>query len=166
MSGHLLGVYNRAPLAFDRGEGARLFTAEGDSYLDCVGGIATTGLGHAHPKLVEALERQGRKLWHVSNIFQIPDQETLADRLTAASFADRVFFTNSGTEAVECALKMARRFHHHRGNPERIEVIGFTGAFHGRTYAAVNAAANPTYTEGFGPQLPGYVSVPSATTRP
>jgi acetylornithine/N-succinyldiaminopimelate aminotransferase len=160
MSGHLLGVYNRAPLAFDRGEGARLFTAEGDSYLDCVGGIATTGLGHAHPKLVEALERQGRKLWHVSNIFQIPDQETLADRLTAASFADRVFFTNSGTEAVECALKMARRFHHHRGNPERIEVIGFTGAFHGRTYAAVNAAANPTYTEGFGPQLPGYVSVP------
>jgi acetylornithine/N-succinyldiaminopimelate aminotransferase len=160
MSGHLLGVYNRAPLAFDRGEGARLFTAEGEAYLDCVGGIATTGLGHAHPKLVEALERQGRKLWHVSNIFQIPDQETLADRLTAASFADRVFFTNSGTEAVECALKMARRFHHHRGNPERIEVIGFTGAFHGRTYAAVNAAANPTYTEGFGPQLPGYVSVP------
>jgi acetylornithine/N-succinyldiaminopimelate aminotransferase len=160
MSGHLLGVYNRAPLAFDRGEGARLFTADGDSYLDCVGGIATTGLGHAHPKLVEALERQGRKLWHVSNIFQIPDQETLADRLTEASFADRVFFTNSGTEAVECALKMARRFHHHRSRPERFEVIGFTGAFHGRTYAAVNAAANPTYTEGFGPPLPGYVSVP------
>jgi acetylornithine/N-succinyldiaminopimelate aminotransferase len=160
MSGHLLGVYNRAPLAFERGEGARLFTAEGDSYLDCVGGIATTGLGHAHPKLVEALTTQAQKLWHVSNIFQIPGQEALADRLTANSFADRVFFTNSGTEAVECALKMARRFHHHRGQPERIDVIGFTGAFHGRTYAAVNAAANPSYVEGFGPPLPGYVSVP------
>lgn len=166
MSDHLLGVYNRAPLAFERGEGARLFTAptpgnpEGESYLDCVGGIATTGLGHAHPKLVEALTAQAQKLWHVSNIFQIPGQEALADRLTAASFADRVFFTNSGTEAIECALKMARRYHFHRGQPERFEVIGFTGAFHGRTYAAVNAAANPSYTEGFGPQLPGYVSVP------
>ena len=160
MSGHLLGVYNRAPLAFDRGQGARLFTADGEAYLDCVGGIATTGLGHAHPRLVEALTAQAQKLWHVSNIFQIPGQDALADRLTAASFADRVFFTNSGTEAIECALKMARRFHHARGAPERIDVIGFTGAFHGRTYAAVNAAANPTYTEGFGPPLPGYVSVP------
>jgi acetylornithine/N-succinyldiaminopimelate aminotransferase len=160
VSGHLLGVYNRAPLAFERGEGARLYTAEGEAYLDCVGGIATTGLGHAHPKLVEALTAQAQKLWHVSNIFQIPQQDALADRLTAASFADRVFFTNSGTEAVECALKTARRYHHARGNPERIDVIGFTGAFHGRTYAAVNAAANPTYTEGFGPPLPGYVSVP------
>ena len=160
MSGHLLGVYNRAPLAFDRGEGARLFTVEGEAYLDCVGGIATTGLGHAHPRLVEALTTQAQKLWHVSNIFQIPGQDALADRLTEASFADRVFFTNSGTEAIECALKMARRYHHGRGQPERIDVIGFTGAFHGRTYAAVNAAANPTYVEGFGPPLPGYVSVP------
>jgi acetylornithine/N-succinyldiaminopimelate aminotransferase len=159
MSGHLLGVYNRAPLAFERGQGARLYTADGAGYLDCVGGIATTGLGHAHPKLVEALTAQAQKLWHVSNIFQIPGQEALADRLTAASFADRVFFTNSGTEAIECALKMARRHHFHRGQPERIDVIGFTGAFHGRTYAAVNAAANPSYTEGFGPALPGYVSV-------
>lgn len=160
MSGHLLGVYNRAPLAFERGEGARLYTADGKAYLDCVCGIATTGLGHAHPKLVEALKRQAEKLWHVSNVFTIPEQEALADRLTAASFADVVFFTNSGTEAIEAALKMTRRFHHHRGRPERIDVIGFSGAFHGRTYAAVNAAANPTYVEGFGPPLPGYVSVP------
>jgi acetylornithine/N-succinyldiaminopimelate aminotransferase len=98
VTGHLMGVYNRAPLAFERGSGARLYTAEGEAYLDCVGGIATTGLGHAHPKLVEALKRQGEKLWHVSNIFTIPEQDALADRLTAASFADVVFFTNSGTE--------------------------------------------------------------------
>lgn len=157
---HLLGVYNRAPLAFERGEGAWLFTADGDRYLDCVGGIATTGLGHAHPKLVDALKRQAEKLWHVSNIFRIPEQEALADRLTANSFADVAFFTNSGTEAIEAALKMARRYHVHRGNPERIEVIGFSGAFHGRSYAAINAAGNPTYTEGFGPPLPGFVNVP------
>ena len=160
MSGHLLGVYNRAPLAFERGEGARLFTAEGDSYLDCVGGIATTGLGHAHPKLVEAVKRQAERLWHVSNIFTIPEQDALADRLTANSFADVVFFTNSGTEAIEAALKMARRYHHHRGQPERIDIIGFSGAFHGRSYAAINAAGNPTYTEGFGPPLPGFINVP------
>jgi acetylornithine/N-succinyldiaminopimelate aminotransferase len=160
VSGHLLGVYNRAPLAFERGQGARLFTAEGESYLDCVGGIATTGLGHAHPRLVEALKRQADKLWHVSNIFTIPEQVALADRLTANSFADVAFFTNSGTEAMEAALKMARRYHHHRGAPERIDIIGFSGAFHGRSYAAINAAGNPTYTEGFGPPLPGFVNVP------
>jgi len=160
VSGHLLGVYNRAPLAFERGAGARLFTTDGESYLDCVGGIATTGLGHAHPKLVEAVKRQAEKLWHVSNIFTIPEQDALADRLTANSFADVVFFTNSGTEAIEAALKMARRFHHHRGAPERIDVIGFSGAFHGRSYAAINAAGNPSYTEGFGPPLPGFVNVP------
>jgi acetylornithine/N-succinyldiaminopimelate aminotransferase len=160
VSGHLLGVYNRAPLAFERGQGGRLFTTEGESYLDCVGGIATTGLGHAHPKLVEALKRQADKLWHVSNIFTIPEQEALAERLTSNSFADVAFFTNSGTEAMEAALKMARRYHHHRGTPERIDIIGFSGAFHGRSYAAINAAGNPTYTEGFGPPLPGFVNVP------
>ena len=160
MTGHLMGVYNRAPLAFERGSGARLYTAEGEAYLDCVGGIATTGLGHAHPKLVEALKRQGEKLWHVSNIFTIPEQDALADRLTAASFADVVFFTNSGTEAIEASLKMARRYHHHRGNPERVDVIGFSGAFHGRSYAAITAAGNPSYVEGFGPPLPGYVNLP------
>ena len=160
MSGHLMGVYNRAPLAFERGEGARLYTAGGDSYLDCVGGIATTGLGHCNPTLVEALKRQADKLWHVSNIFTIPEQEALADRLTAASFADVVFFTNSGTEAIEAALKMTRRYHVHHGAPERIDIIGFSGAFHGRSYAAMTAAGNPSYVEGFGPPLPGFVNVP------
>ena len=157
---HILGVYNRAPLAFERGEGVRLWSTEGEEYLDCVGGIATTGLGHAHPKLVQALKDQGEKLWHVSNIFSIPGQETLAKMLTDATFADVVFFGNSGTEAVECALKMARKYHWVNGNPEKIDIIGFHGAFHGRSYAAVYAAGNPSYTEGFGPELPGYVHLP------
>jgi len=157
---HLLAVYSRAPLAFERGLGARLYTAEGEAYLDCLAGIATTGLGHAHPKLVQALKDQAEKLWHVSNIFRIPGQEALAARLTAATFADVVFFTNSGTEAVECALKTARKYHWARGDAERIDIIGFQGAFHGRSYAAVYAAGNPSYVEGFGPALPGYVSLP------
>ena len=154
---HIMGVYNRAPLAFERGEGARLYTAEGEAYLDCVGGIATTGLGHANPVLVQALRDQAEKLWHVSNIFRIPGQEQLAQRLTDATFADVVFFTNSGTEAIECALKVARKYHTANGAPERIDIIGFDGAFHGRSYAAINAAGNPNYVEGFGPRLPGYV---------
>jgi acetylornithine/N-succinyldiaminopimelate aminotransferase len=157
---HLLAVYSRAPLAFERGVGARLYTAEGEAYLDCLAGIATTGLGHAHPKVVQALKDQAEKLWHVSNIFRIPGQEALAARLCAATFADVAFFTNSGTEAVECALKMARKYHWARGDAERIDIIGFQGAFHGRSYAAVFAAGNPTYVEGFGPALPGYVSLP------
>ncbi len=157
MSGHLLGVYNRAPIEVERGEGVRLHAKDGRVFLDLVQGIATNGLGHAHPKLVEALKAQADKLWHVSNIFRIPDQEALADRLCETSFADAVFFTNSGTEAIECALKMARKYHSAKGAPERIDVITFEGAFHGRTYAAVNAGGNPTYTDGFGPKLPGYV---------
>jgi acetylornithine/N-succinyldiaminopimelate aminotransferase len=157
---HLLPVYSRAPLAFERGEGAWLYTAEGEAYLDCLAGIATTGLGHAHPKLVAALKAQAEKLWHVSNIFRIPGQETLAEKLCAATFADVVFFTNSGTEAVECALKTARKYHWANGSPERIDIVGFEGAFHGRSYAAVFAAGNPHYTEGFGPALPGFVQLP------
>jgi len=157
---HLLAVYARAPLAFERGEGARLYSTDGEAYLDCLAGIATTGLGHAHPKLVAALNAQGAKLWHVSNIFRIPGQEALAGRLTDETFADVVFFTNSGTEAVECALKMARKHHSAAGDPDRIEVIGFEGAFHGRSYAAVFAAGNPGYVEGFGPALPGYRHLP------
>ena len=157
---HLMEVYSRAPLAFERGEGARLYTAEGEAYLDCLAGIATTGLGHAHPKLVAALKAQAEKLWHVSNIFRIPGQEALAKKLTDATFADVVFFTNSGTEAVECALKTARKYHWARGDVDRVDVIGFEGAFHGRSYAAVFAAGNPSYVEGFGPALPGYVSLP------
>jgi acetylornithine/N-succinyldiaminopimelate aminotransferase len=157
---HILGVYNRAPLAFERGRGARLYTAEGEAYLDCLAGIATTGLGHAHPKLVQALKDQGEKLWHVSNIFRIPGQETLAARLCEVTGLDVVFFTNSGTEAIECALKTARKYHWANGQPERIEIIGFEGAFHGRSYAAIYAAGNPSYTEGFGPALPGYRTLP------
>ena len=157
---HIMGVYNRAPLAFERGEGVRLYTVEGEAYLDCVAGIAVNALGHAHPKLVEALTRQAGKLWHVSNIFRIPEQEALAKTLTDNSFADVCFFTNSGTEAVELALKLARRYHSAKGAPEKIDVIGFDGAFHGRTYAAIFAAGNPAYTAGFGPDLPGYVNLP------
>ena len=157
---HLMAVYSRAPLAFERGQGARLYTEEGEVYLDCLAGIATTGLGHAHPKVVAALKAQADKLWHVSNIFRIPGQEALAKKLTDATFADVVFFTNSGTEAVECALKTARKYHWARGDAARVDVIGFEGAFHGRSYAAVFAAGNPTYVEGFGPALPGYVSLP------
>jgi acetylornithine/N-succinyldiaminopimelate aminotransferase len=157
---HILAVYNRAPLAFERGVGARLYTAEGDDYLDCLAGIATTGLGHCHPKVLAALKGQADKLWHVSNIFRIPGQEVLATRLCEETFADEVFFTNSGTEAIECALKTARKFHWANGQPERIDIIGFEGAFHGRSYAAVYAAGNPSYVEGFGPALPGYVHLP------
>jgi acetylornithine/N-succinyldiaminopimelate aminotransferase len=157
---HILGVYNRAPLAFERGEGSRLFSTDGETYLDCVAGIAVDALGHSHPKLVEALTTQGRKLWHVSNIYRIPEQEQLAAALCEATFADVVFFTNSGTEAVECALKTARKYHAANGQPERIDVIGFEGSFHGRSYAAVNASGNAAYLDGFGPRLPGYLQAP------
>lgn len=154
-----MGVYNRAPLAFERGRGARLFSTDGEEYLDCVAGIATDGLGHAHPVLVEALKTQGEKLWHVSNIYRIPEQEELAEKLCTNSFADVVFFTNSGTEAIECALKTARKYHSSNGQPERVDIFGFDGSFHGRSYAAVNAAGNPSYVEGFGPRLPGYTQL-------
>jgi len=159
-SDHIMGVYQRAPLAFERGEGSRLFTAEGDVYLDCLAGIAVNALGHSHPVLVEALKAQAEKLWHVSNIFTIPGQKALAGMLTDASFADVVFFTNSGTEAIECAIKAARKYHWAKGQPERIDIIGFEGSFHGRTIAAVNASGNPSYLEGFGPPLPGFVHLP------
>jgi acetylornithine/N-succinyldiaminopimelate aminotransferase len=155
-----MGVYSRTPLAFERGEGVRLYGADGQVYLDCVAGIAVNGLGHCHPRLVQALKDQAEKLWHVSNIYSIPEQELLAGRICAATFADVVFFTNSGTEAVELALKMARKFHASQGRPERIDVITFEGAFHGRSYAAVNAGGNAAYLDGFGPRLPGYVNVP------
>ena len=156
---HLMGVYNRAPLSFARGEGVRLFTEDGTEYLDCLAGIAVTGLGHAHPKVLEAAHRQADALWHTSNIFRVPDQEALAARLAELSGLDVTFFTNSGAEAIECALKTVRKFHSAGGAPERIDVIGFEGAFHGRTYAAVNAAGNPSYVDGFGPRLPGYVNL-------
>jgi len=156
---HLFGVYARAPVEVERGEGSRLYDRSGREYLDFVQGIAVNGLGHASPVLIEALTAQARKLWHVSNIFRIPGQDELAGKLCASSFADQVFFTNSGTEAVECALKLARKYHAAKGHEERIDIIGFQGAFHGRTYAAVTAAGNQTYLEGFGPRLPGFVNV-------
>jgi acetylornithine/N-succinyldiaminopimelate aminotransferase len=159
-SDHIMGVYSRAPLAFERGEGARLYATDGEAYLDCLAGIAVNALGHGHPKLVQAVKDQAEKLWHVSNIFTIPGQEALAKKLTDATFADVVFFTNSGTEAVECAIKTARKYHWIKGNPERIDIIGFDGSFHGRTIAAVNASGNESYLEGFGPRLPGYLQAP------
>jgi acetylornithine/N-succinyldiaminopimelate aminotransferase len=159
-SDHIMGVYSRTPLAFERGEGARLYTTDGEAYLDCMAGIAVNALGHANPKLVQALKDQAEKLWHVSNIFTIPGQEKLADKLTRETFADVVFFTNSGAEAIECAIKTARKFHWAKGQPERIDIIGFDGSFHGRTIAAVNASGNAAYLEGFGPPLPGFVHLP------
>lgn len=159
-SDHIMAVYSRTPLAFERGEGARLYTTDGDAYLDCMAGIAVNALGHANPILVAALKAQAEKLWHTSNIFTIPNQEKLAKALTDASFADEVFFTNSGTEAIECAVKTARKYHWTMGAPERIDIIGFEGSFHGRTIAAVNASGNEHYLEGFGPPLPGFVHLP------
>lgn len=154
-----MGVYNRAPLEVESGQGVWLTARDGSTYLDCVSGIATNALGHCHPALVTALKTQADKLWHVSNIFRIPGQEALADRLVAASFADVVFFANSGTEAIEAAIKTARKYHAARGDTQRIDVIGFAGSFHGRTYAAVNASGNAAYLDGFGPRLPGYVQL-------
>ena len=159
-SDHIMGVYARAPLAFERGEGSRLYTAEGEAYLDCMAGIAVTALGHNHPKLVQAVKDQAEKLWHTSNIFRIPNQEKLATLLTDNTFADVAFFTNSGTEAIECAIKTARKYHWAKGQPERIDIIGFDGSFHGRTLAAVNASGNASYLEGFGPPMPGFVHLP------
>jgi acetylornithine/N-succinyldiaminopimelate aminotransferase len=159
MSDALMGVYNRAPVEADRGEGVWLHARDGQTYLDCVSGIATNALGHCHPALVAALTEQAARLWHVSNIFRIPGQEVLAEKLTRASFADVVFFANSGTEAIECAIKTARRHHAAKGQHQRIDIVGFAGSFHGRTYAAVNASGNPAYLDGFGPRLPGYVQV-------
>lgn len=159
MSDHLMNLYNRAPISVASGRGVWLIDTEGRQFLDCVAGIATDALGHAHPALVSALTKQANKIWHVSNIFRIPGQEELAQRLTDSCFADVAFFVSTGTEAVEAALKAARRYHSAAGQPERVDVIGFSGSFHGRTYAAINASGNPTYLDGFGPRLPGYVQL-------
>jgi acetylornithine/N-succinyldiaminopimelate aminotransferase len=152
----VLPTYARAELAFERGEGPYLFTADGTKYLDFVSGIAVTGLGHAHPHLVAALKAQGEKLWHCSNIFQIPGQERLAKRLVDNCFADTVFFGNSGAEALECAIKMVRKYHDATGNPNRYRIIGCEGSFHGRTLATLAAAGNQKYLEGFAPVPDGF----------
>ncbi len=156
----VLPTYNRAPMAFVKGEGAWLTDAEGQRYLDFGAGIAVNALGHAHPALVAALTEQAGKLWHTSNLYQIPNQQALADALVEHSFADTVFFTNSGTEACELAVKMVRRHFHDAGQPERTDIIAFSGSFHGRSAAAIAAAGSEKMTKGFAPLLPGFVHVP------
>jgi acetylornithine/N-succinyldiaminopimelate aminotransferase len=158
----VLPTYARADLVFERGEGAYLFTAEGERYLDFTAGIAVNVLGHAHPKLAEALSEQAHKLWHTSNLFRIAGQERLAEQLCAATFAETVFFTNSGAEALECALKMARKYHAANEAPERYRVITFEGAFHGRTMATIAAGGQDKLLSGFGPPMPGFDQVPFA----
>lgn len=157
---HIMPVYRPPEEAFERGEGVRLITEEGKSYLDFVAGIAVSALGHSHPAMVEALQDQAAKLWHTSNMFRVPAGEELARKMCERlPFADRVFFTNSGTEAIECALKTARKYHWANGDEDRYEIVTFTGAFHGRSLGAINAGGNPKYLEGFGPALPGFTQV-------
>ncbi|PVA11273.1 acetylornithine transaminase [Pelagivirga sediminicola] len=156
----VLPTYNRAPLTFVKGEGSWLIEADGRRFLDMGAGIAVNALGHAHPALVDALTQQAQALWHTSNLYNIPAQQELADRLVAATFADTVFFTNSGTEACELAVKMARRHFHDAGQPERTRIIAFEGSFHGRSAAGIAAAGSEKMTKGFGPLLPGFTHLP------
>lgn len=160
MTSHLLPTYARVDLAFERGEGAWLITAEGERYLDFTCGVAVNALGHAHPHLVKALTEQAQKVWHVSNLYRIPEGERLADRLCEASFADLVFFQNSGAEALECAIKTARKYQSASGRPERYRIVTFEGAFHGRTLTTIAATGNKKYLEGFGPPVDGFDQVP------
>ncbi|HEX2656185.1 MAG TPA: aspartate aminotransferase family protein [Xanthobacteraceae bacterium] len=162
MTSHLLPAYARVDLAFERGEGAWLTATNGERYLDFTCGVAVNVLGHAHPQLVAALSEQASKVWHVSNLFRIPEGERLAERLCAASFADLVFFTNSGAEALECAIKMARKYQSANNRPERYRIITFEGAFHGRTLATLAAGGQKKYLEGFGPPVDGFDQVPFA----
>ena len=153
----VLPTYNRAPLSFVKGEGAWLIEADGRRFLDLAAGIAVNALGHAHPALVKALSEQAENLWHVSNLYHIPQQQALADRLVEHSFADTVFFTNSGTESCELAVKMVRKYFYEKDQPERVEIITFSGSFHGRSSAGISAAGSEKMTKGFGPMLPGFV---------
>jgi acetylornithine/N-succinyldiaminopimelate aminotransferase len=152
----VMPVYAPAPITPVKGSGSWLFDESGVAWLDCIGGVAVNALGHCHPALVAALRRQSERLWHVGNGLQIPGQAELAKRLIASTFADTVFFANTGTEAIECAIKTARRHHAVKGNHERVDIVGFHGSFHGRTFAALNAAGNTTYLEGFGPPMQGF----------
>ncbi|MBP6690700.1 MAG: aspartate aminotransferase family protein [Hyphomonadaceae bacterium] len=157
---HILPVYSPPEQIFERGEGCWMWDDKGEKYLDCIAGISVNAFGHAPPFLVKTLTEQAGKLWHTSNMFKIKGQEELAAKYTRDCFADVVFFTNSGTEAIEGSLKTARKYHSANGNPERIDIIGFQGSFHGRSYAAINASGTPAYLEGFGPRLPGFIQVP------
>jgi acetylornithine/N-succinyldiaminopimelate aminotransferase len=157
---HLLPVFARVDLGFERGEGAWLIATGGERYLDFTSGVAVNALGHAHPHLVASLQEQATKLWHMSNLFKSPDGERLAGRLCEQSFADLVFFANSGAEAMECAIKITRKHHAAKGHPERYRIITFDGAFHGRTLATLAATGSPKYLEGFGPPMDGFDQVP------
>ena len=161
----IVPTYARANVAFERGEGCWLVSTTGERYLDFGAGIAVTSVGHAHPHMVETLIRQGSKLWHVSNLYQNPEGERFARRLVDATFADLVFFTNSGAEANEAAIKMARRRQWIGGHPERYRVLTFEGAFHGRTLATIAAGGQKKYLEGFGPKVDGFDQIPVGRPR-
>jgi acetylornithine/N-succinyldiaminopimelate aminotransferase len=156
----VMGTYARQNVVFERGEGAWLIAKDGERYLDFGSGVAVNALGHAHPKLVAALTEQAQKLWHSSNLYRVDNQEQLAERLAQATFADKAFFCNSGAEACEGAIKVARRYHFVSGHPERWRIVTFKGAFHGRTLATIAAAGNEKYLEGFGEPAPGFDLVP------
>ncbi len=156
----VMQTYGRIPIAFERGEGAYLISTDGKRYLDGAGGIAVVSMGHSHPKLVAALTEQVERLWHVSNLYEIPGQSRYAERLTAACFADAVFFCNSGAEAMEGAIKIARKYHAVNGDGERYRAVTLEGSFHGRTLATLGAAHNPKHLEGFGPPAEGFDIVP------
>ena len=156
----LLPTYARAPIALERGEGAWATASDGKRYLDFGAGIAVNSLGHAHPHLVKALTEQASRIWHTSNLYSMPEGERLARRLCEATFAERVFFTNSGAEANEAAIKMARKYHAAKGHPERFRIVTFEGAFHGRTLATIAAGGQQKYIEGFGPKVEGFDQVP------
>jgi acetylornithine/N-succinyldiaminopimelate aminotransferase len=162
MTSHLLPTYARVNLAFERGEGAWLVSTDGERYLDFTSGVAVNALGHAHPRLIAALAEQAQKVWHVSNLYEVPEAERVARRLCEASFADVVFFCNSGAEAMECSIKMARKYHAANGAPERYRIVTFEGAFHGRTLATLAAGGQKKYLEGFGPVVDGFDQVPFA----
>jgi acetylornithine/N-succinyldiaminopimelate aminotransferase len=162
VTSHLLPVFARIDLAFERGEGCWLIATNGERYLDFTSGIAVNSLGHSHPHLIAALTEQVGKLWHTSNLYKMPEGERLAARLCAASFADTVFFTNSGAETLECAIKMARKYQSANGAPERFRIITFDGAFHGRTLATLAAGGQKKYLDGFGPVVEGFDQVPLA----
>jgi acetylornithine/N-succinyldiaminopimelate aminotransferase len=155
----VLPTYNRADVAFERGEGAWLVAEDGRRYLDFGAGIAVNAFGHANPRLVAALTDQAHKLWHTSNLYRVPGQESLSKKFVENTFADTVFFTNSGAEACECAFKMARRYQYASGHPERFRIITFKGAFHGRTLAGIAAGGQDKYLEGFGPKVEGFDQV-------
>lgn len=156
----LLPTYARAPVTLERGEGAYAYASDGRRFLDFGSGVAVTGLGHAHPHLVAALTTQAGNIWHTSNLYQVPGQQRLAERLVAATFADTVFFCNSGAEALECSIKMARKYHSHRGAAERFRIVTFEGAFHGRTLATIAAGGQKKHLDGFGPKVDGFDQVP------